>query len=176
MLPRDATGKAKKSERTPAERIAGADQLLAIDDALVKDYANWSQDPKADLRTRCEVARTIEIVTQCFVFRSACSNTACYDIPLFSSPAGATSGDSLKSLGRGLVDSPFLSRASPRPIIFNIPGTVRLLGCPSRRHTVSACTASAFCPAPGHRARKSAQSRCSARSCRQQTLRVNAWL
>lgn len=37
-----------------------ARRLLTIDDALVKDYANWSADPEAYLAARREMAKTIE--------------------------------------------------------------------------------------------------------------------
>jgi len=44
----------------PEAAVRRARELLAIDDALVKDYANWSGDPEAYLKARGEMARAIE--------------------------------------------------------------------------------------------------------------------
>lgn len=60
VLLRDAVEKARKSGRASPELMARAERLLAIDDAVVKDYASWSQDPEAYLQARREMARTIE--------------------------------------------------------------------------------------------------------------------
>ncbi|HID06464.1 MAG TPA: DUF4091 domain-containing protein, partial [Armatimonadetes bacterium] len=40
--------------------IAHARKLLAIDDSLVRNYANWSHDPTAYLATRSKMAQAIE--------------------------------------------------------------------------------------------------------------------
>jgi len=60
ILLRQALEQAKAAGRASADLLARAERLLAIDDALVKDYANWSQDPQAYLDARRQMARTIE--------------------------------------------------------------------------------------------------------------------
>ncbi|MCX7598776.1 MAG: DUF4091 domain-containing protein, partial [Armatimonadetes bacterium] len=60
VLLRDAVNKARAAGRASSPILARAEQLLAIDDAVVKDYANWSQDPEVYLRARREMAQAIE--------------------------------------------------------------------------------------------------------------------
>ncbi|MCX7599461.1 MAG: hypothetical protein N2512_11450, partial [Armatimonadetes bacterium] len=60
MLFRDDVNKARADGRASSSILARAERLLAIDDAVVKDYANWSQDPEVYLQARREMAQVIE--------------------------------------------------------------------------------------------------------------------